>query len=352
MTAAPFVFVPRVVRLLGWIAGAAAFFGGVPGRLSAAPLPHAEILLDSFDFGSVKQGQRVTHAFTVSNGGDAALRFSGAELSLPGMQVRFAPAEIAPGAQGTVTLECNTEHLAGTVEGVARIRWNDPARPQALLTLKGAVVPHVSIEPLPAVFISSYANERAERVLTIRNNDAQPLAVTSAQSGPHATASIATVEAGKVYSVTVRPAAGAAAGHYEETLALSTDAAAVGTITLPLHIWIKPDLYANPETVDFGTVALPASASAADQAPVQSVVLRRRSGAFEIKSIRSDIPQVQVTSSPKGPSGSFTLAMRLRADTSARSSTIDGQVHVATSDPAYPEIVIPVTASIVAPAAR
>jgi hypothetical protein len=327
---------------------AVAFLSGsaLPVRADA-PAP-ASATQNRYDFGSVKQGANIRHEFAVRNSGDNALRFSGAELSMPGMKARFAPAEIAPGADGTVTLEWSTDHVAGTVEGVARIRWSDPAQPETQLTMTGSVLPAISIEPIPAVYLSAYANESAQRVLTIRNNDSRPLALTRAKAGAHATATLATVEAGKVFTVTVRPAPHATPGKYEESLSIQTDDAAVGTITVPVHVWVKPDLSANPDVVDFGTISRDAALrrGAADAMLTQTAVLRHRAGAFEIKSIVSDSPLVVVTQSPSGPSDSFTLEMKLRPEALFAGSKIEGKVRVRTSDRQYPEIDLPISGTV------
>src|SRR5437016_6025056 len=168
----------------------------------AADAPQAVLTEDTHDFGTVKQGARVVHAFTVRNTGSAPLRMEQAELSMPGMKARFLP-DVPPGREGTVTVEWATDHVIGPVTGEARIRWNDPARPEATVTLTGVVTPLISIQPIPAVFLSVFAGEPGERVLTVVNNDERPLAVTGVESGPHVTAALTTAEPGKVFKVTV-----------------------------------------------------------------------------------------------------------------------------------------------------
>jgi len=337
------------IRLTAALALMASVFLLGPAGTSRAEPARADAAQDQYDFGSVKQGANLRHEFVIKNSGSAALKFSAAELSMPGMKARFAAGEIAPGAEGKVTLEWTTDHVAGTVQGVARIRWSDPAQPEALLTMKGSVIPPLSIEPIPAVYLSAYANEPAERVLTIRNNDSRPLALTSAQAGAHATATLATVEPGKVFTVTVRPAAHAATGKYEESLSIQTDDASIGTITIPVHVWVKPNLYANPDVVDFGNISREAAQrpGAADAMLTQVAVLRRRAGAFEIKSIVSDSSLVVVKQSPdKGPSESFTLEMKLRPEALFAGAKIEGKVRVRTSDREFPEIDLPISGSV------
>jgi len=318
-----------------------------PANAGRAQAARADTARDQYDFGSVKQGTRIDHEFAIRNEGNAALRFSAAELSMPGMKARFAAAEIAPGAEGKVTIEWATDHVAGAVEGVARIRWSDAAQPETLLTMKGSVVPPLSIEPIAAVYLSAYANEPVERVLTIRNNESRPLALTRVQTGAHTTATLTTIEAGKVFAVAVRPAARASPGKYEESLSIQTDDVAIGAITIPVHVWVKPDLYANPDVVDFGSISRDAAQRpGADAMLTQTAVLRHRAGAFEIKSIVSDSPLVVVTQSPSGPSDSFTLEMKLRPEALFAGTRIEGKVRVRTSDRRFPEIDLPLAGSV------
>ena len=102
-----------------------------------AQAPHVLIADEVYDFGSVKQGVRIKHDFKVRNVGDAPLRISAAELSLPGMQARVVPAVVPPGTEGTVAIE-----------------W-------------ASVIPHISIELMPAVFLSTYVPDSREIVIPI-----------------------------------------------------------------------------------------------------------------------------------------------------------------------------------------
>ena len=313
-----------------------------------ASAPSAMVARQTFEFGSVKQGARIDHAFTIKNIGDGPLSFAGADLSLPGMQIRMAPAEVAPGAEGTVTIAWATGHVAGAVEGIARVRSNDPARPQLALVLKGTVVPSISIEPLPAVFLSTFADDPAERTLTIRNNADTELALPRVEAGPHVVASLKTVQPGKTFTVAVRAAPHAAPGRYEETLTLDSGNAAIGVISVPVHLWVKPDLYANPESVDFGTVAVgdPSNPPIAAAAPSQTLMLKRRTGTFQIESISSDSPLLVATRSPaSGASDSFLIDARLRPELLWPGATLSANLRIRTSDPEFPEVVVPVTGS-------
>jgi hypothetical protein len=321
---------------------------------SFSPLIHAEppaprgiVANDSHDFGSIRQGMPVSHAFVIKNAGDAPLRITGAKLSMPGMKVRVAPVEVPARGEGAVMVELNTERVAGAINGEAQIEWNDPTRSAASLTLKGYVVPRIAIEPMPAVFLSAFTAEPAEHTLKIRNNEPQPFTITSVEHSARLKVSVADVEPGKVFLVTTRSVNGVPAGRYEESLTLVTDKPGDNRIMVPVHLWVKPDLYANPENVDFGTLRVEdVQRSDVTASLTQTFFLKRRGDAFRITAIVCDSSAVEVTPSPAGPSNSFQIDVRLRAEALRRGS-LDAKIRVMTTDPAFPEVVIPLSGTLI-----
>jgi hypothetical protein len=312
--------------------------------LTAPPLaaagPRAILPAEAYDFGSVKHGTRVLHRFEIRSSGDAPLRLEleRAELSQPGMKLRFESREIAPAASSGFTVEWNTEGLYGAAEAEARIPSNDADRPWVVVTLKGTVVPPVSIRPIPAVFLSVFEGEEGSRSLTLENNDEQPLAVSGVSAGAHFTASAVSVQPGKVWRLEVRSRGSAPRGRYDESLAVSTDRPDVGRIEIPLHLLVKSPVWVDQDAVDFGTVSL---ADARNPLLVQSLSVERKEGAFELTEVAADIPIVAVTSKPAGPSARFQIDVRLRPD-ALKPGPIQGALRLRTTDPRYSKIEIPI----------
>jgi hypothetical protein len=87
------------------------------------------------------------------------------------------------------------------------------------------------------------------------NHEDRPLAITRVEGGGRSfTAALRTLEPGKVYDLRVEVPAGAPPGRYEDTVYLGTDHPTRSRIPIAVNVFVKTDVYANPEAVDFGTV--------------------------------------------------------------------------------------------------
>jgi hypothetical protein len=159
--------------------------------------------------------------------------------------------------------------------------------------------------------------------------------------------SVVELEPGKVFILTARSVKGVPAGRYEEFLTLVTNKPGVNRINLPVHLWVKPDLYANPENIDFGTLRVEdVRRSDVTESFTQTVLLKRRGDAFRITAVICDSSAVDVTHSPAGPSNSFQIDLRLRPETLRRGS-LDGKIRIFTTDPSFPEVVIQFSGTLI-----
>ncbi len=329
----------RACCLLLLTAGA---FAGEPEAF-----PQASLTATDYDFGEVRQGQTVSHDFPVKNLGKGVLRIERAELSRSDMTLKARPIE--PGLEGKVSLELKTAGLAGAVEAQALVFLNDPHLPKAVLTLRGRVRPPLEIRPFGAVFLAAFKDEPVERVLTLVNNEATPIEVKQIQGeGSHYTASLKTVEPGKTYAVSVRVVPGTAPGRYEETLVLEMSRPAGRVLTVPVHLFVKPDLYANPDAVDFGEISLEKIRQSGGILELlnQTIVLTSRRDQFSILSIVCDLPAVTVRQTPaRGRRRTFRIDVSLNPDRVERGS-LRGSIVVKANDPELPEIRIPVRGDV------
>ena len=299
------------------------------------------------DFGEVRLGQTVSHDFLVRNLGKGVLKVERAELSLPNMAIRSNPIE--PGSEGRISLELKTAGMAGVVEAQALVFFNDPVLPKAVLTLRGRVRAPLEIRPFGAVYLAAFKDEPVEKVLTVVNNEEKPNAVKQIQSeGSHFVASLKIVEPGKVYAVTVKAVPGAPVGRYEETLAIEMSSPAGRVLRVPVHLFVKPDLYAMPDSVDFGEISLEQirRSGAILDLLKQAIIVTSRRDQFSILSIVCDVPAVRVRQTPlSGASRTFRIDVSLDPDRLER-GPLRGSIVVKTSDAELPELRIPVQGAV------
>jgi hypothetical protein len=93
-----------------------------------------------FDFGTVNEGEKVSHTYTFTNNGEEPLILSNAKGSC-GCTVPSWPREpIAPGATGEITVEFNSKNKKGKRNQKVTVTANTNP-PQSFIYLKGDVTP-------------------------------------------------------------------------------------------------------------------------------------------------------------------------------------------------------------------
>ena len=296
----------------------------------------------SHQFGTVKQGEKVVHAFTLRNDGAAPLTIERVDLSGPRMSARFARL-IPPGQEGKIMIEWDTGQLAGEVEAEGIVRFTEMARPPLTLFLKGSVTPAIEFIPYPAVFLSVFAGERAEGRIRIVNHEERPLAIKGLEGGRRFPAALDTIEPGKTYELRVEVPTGAPPGRHEEALYLDTDHPTHRRIPIALNVLVKTEVYANPEEVDFGVVSLAELSKTPSllELLTQTVLIKKRKGEFAIEALTSDLPFLQIARSPDGRSNTFRIDVGLDPQR-LRAGPLKGSIHVITSDQAFRELFIAV----------
>ena len=313
--------------------------------LAAAQAPQGVLSEVSHDFGTVKQGEKVSHVLTVRNAGDIPLRIQAVDLNLPGVRALFPP-EVPPGREAKIRIEWNTAYVNGAIEGEAHIRTNDPGRPRILFAFRAVVTPPIEILPLPAAFFSVFEGETSEQTLQIINHEDTPLAIQRLDvQGDHFAARLETITGGKVFQLHLNVPLGVAPGRYMEAVFLHTDQPQ--PIRVPVNVLVKRELHLDPEVIDFGTIPL----QRLDRTPgllrllAQIVTVRKRQGEFEIRSIESDVRGLEIEATPSGSSNAFQIDIRLVRNR-LESGPLAGTIRIRTSDVKSAPLVVQVRGEV------
>jgi Protein of unknown function (DUF1573) len=313
--------------------------------LAAARAPQAVLSAAAHDFGTVKQGEMLSHVLTLRNGGDNPLRIQGVDLTLPGLRAVF-PKEVPPGGEAKIRIEWNTAYVNGVMEGEAHIRTNDPGHARISFAFRAVVTPPIEILPLSAAFFSVFEGETSEQTLRIINHEDVPLAIERLDvQGHHFVARVETITPGRVFQLHLNIPAGVAPGRYMEAVSLQTDQSQ--PIRVPVNVLVKRELHVDPEVIDFGTIPL----QRLDRTPgvldllTQVVTVRRRQGEFEIRSIESDLRGLEITKTPAASSNVFQVEIRLVRNR-LQQGPLEGTVLLHTNDAKSAPLVIRVRGEV------
>ncbi|HMQ59655.1 MAG TPA: DUF1573 domain-containing protein [Flavilitoribacter sp.] len=100
----------------------------------------------TFEFGTVQEGEKVTHTYKFKNTGKEPLVISNAQGSCGCTVPQWSKEPVAPGASGSVTVEFNSKNKNGKRNQKVTLTANtDP--PQTFLYLTGEVVGGESAQP-------------------------------------------------------------------------------------------------------------------------------------------------------------------------------------------------------------
>jgi hypothetical protein len=310
------------------------------GLAAAVDNPVAD---SAYDFGSVKQGERVAHTFYFKNTLAVPLKINRIDLSTSGMNARAKPL-INPGESVEIEISWSTAKVVHNVTAKATVHFAENQLPDLGLTLSGTVIPPIDAIPMAGFFISVFTDESAEREITLVNHQDHALGIRKLNAeSPLFRASLETRTPGQVYGVVVRVPAGLKPGRYAETIRLETDDGTFPTIQMPVNLLVKDNLYANPEAIDFGEIDL--ARLATDASPLNffshRVMVKKRSGTFAIKSVASDVPGLRFSRTLDSASQSFEINIGLEPK-ALKPGAFSGTVRIVTTDPGVPLLTIAV----------
>jgi hypothetical protein len=105
----------------------------------SAVVQKANWMETTFDYGKIKQGEKVRHSFTFTNEGKRDLHIHKTKSGCECLKTTAKTDTIAAGAAGVVTLEFNSSNKQGPDSRKMYVYLDDPARPEVVLELKGEI---------------------------------------------------------------------------------------------------------------------------------------------------------------------------------------------------------------------
>ena len=124
-----------------------------PAAQTGAPSgPKAQVVNPVYDFGTVLEGQHVAHSFTIKNLGTKDLILNGVKTSCGCTAAAPSTNRVPPGGESQIAVTFDTHFQKGHRERTITVYTNDPANPNALMTLQGNVEVEVEATPADVMF--------------------------------------------------------------------------------------------------------------------------------------------------------------------------------------------------------
>jgi len=151
---------------------------------AAAAYAAPQIAVDRpvYDFGSIHQGKKVVHVFTIRNKGDAPLSIKEIKPSCGCTAVTSSLSVIPPGKSGTIQATFDSTQYSGTVHKTIAVHTDDPKVSSTTLTLKGTIAENIQIKPAELDIGKIKGNETKKAVLAVVNKGSKPLNLTALRS--------------------------------------------------------------------------------------------------------------------------------------------------------------------------
>lgn len=303
---------------------------------------------DDFVFGKVLSGAVLTHEFEVRNEGSAALKISRVQLTPP-LVVTSMPAVVAAGSVARIVVRMDTAGQRGRYRGEIDVVWADEATPAVSFTVQGEIVPLVEISPAPVVFLAARRGEVRHVSVDIINHEVPPLTIEGvAHAQDRLTTTVDTIEEGRRFRLTLFLKPDGPPGKHSETILVRTSSERERTMEIVANTYLRERVYTFPDDVDFGTLSLSAIERdpALLTAAAQTLMVYQFGGSDFIARIKT-MPSQLVVKSERGPQQDrYQNTMSLAVDR-LTVGPIRGSIRIETNDPQFPELVVPVSGTIV-----
>jgi hypothetical protein len=222
-------------------------------------IPDIEVPVNTFQFGTVPEGQVVEHDFIIKNAGQSTLDITKLLPSCGCTASTIANNSITAGAQTTVKVNFNTRGFSGAKVKTVKLFTNDPDEPSVVLSLVGAIQKDITITPQRLEFLKLVHGEDSP------NNHASVIVKTREGTSLKLRKVVSISKYVKVIEkelnsfetevkVAIDPSA--PVGELRERVILDLAGAPYKSINLPIYAQIKANVYAEPKTISFGLVSI------------------------------------------------------------------------------------------------
>lgn len=307
--------------------------------------PEAISFTATHDYGVVVQGDRLEHVFSVHNDKPIDLRVERVVVSYA-TEVVSIDSLLPAGGDGRIRLRTDTENLRGSLRESARLFFTDPDVEPMWLYMQGRVVLPVEIAPQDRVYFFTVKGEGPEKEIEVINHQERPLEVLGVTStNPLFAVELQEIERSNRYRLAVSLDPATPLGRHRSTITVTTDSPEYASLEIQALAIVEDIVSTSLSRVDFPKVLY----DALDREVIsRKIVLVKKHEGVDFRVIRAttDVPFLSVRIVPHRPGESYNVIIKIE-QSKAEKGQFEGTLLIETNDPQYPELVLPITGTIV-----
>lgn len=313
-----------------------------PATTNSGPRIQFESL--NYDWGSVRQGTKVTHDYVFTNTGDAELQITGVHPGCHCTTVGEWTHQVEPGKTGVIPIRFDSTGFGGVIYRSTSVTCNDKTQPTIGLQLHGTVTKPIDVSS-SFVFlnIAPDANQETNGVVHIVNNEAQPLLLSKPTSSqPTFTAELKTNIPGKSYDVILKTVPPLAPGNNQAAITITSPSTGVQPIYISAIASVQSLLTVMPTEI-----ILPAGPLKANER--FSVSLQNRGAhPLVLSDLSVNAPGATTTLAISKPGQTFTASVEFATGFVAPAGTAL-ELSIKTDNPRQPLLKIPIRQIVAGP---
>ena len=322
---------PFLVSRLLVVVGTLLVAASCARQVFAEARPVISLSSNSYDFGTVAQGTKVTHEFEVKNTGNADLVIQRLSPSCGCTATQVASPIIKPGASEKVRVTFDTSGFMGDKTKSVVIASNDLNNPELSVTIKGQVLSSFTIEPARVDFgeISPSSPPAARRKqVTFSVAEGSDLTISKGTSLSQYLVASPVAEEGNRATVTIEILPTVPLGEFRDRIIFELDGGRRASVNVPVNASVKGDLRLNPGTISFGVLE--------GQAPLERRIQFENKGRLpvSIQSITTSNPALSASMVTVQPGRLGVLVVKV--DPQRVSGDLKETVEVKTNHPTEP----------------
>ncbi|MCB0352090.1 MAG: DUF1573 domain-containing protein [Bdellovibrionales bacterium] len=258
-----------------------------------------------FDFGTVAQGAKVSHDFTIRNVGTGELLLQKIVASCGCTATSSSDQKIAPGAEATVSAVFDTDGFSGEKIKTVRLYTNDPRQVSYLLTLRGTIEPEVKVEP-KRVYLGevTQGDDVSSTVrISVRDGSSITLGDYQTRSSGILVKQIESSAKSKSFVVSLSP--DVKTGELRDRIVVDLKGGTQKTLNIPIYAAVQGPVRLVPRALTFGVIE--------GLAPIVRTVRLENDSLqmLEIKDLSIDHPAITVTHKVLKPGKRFEIQVSL-----------------------------------------